>query len=72
MPNEIANNMVETIHLLEKELEETKRLLKQAVTAMNNGSCTANCYNCKHIGSCDFSQRFEWKHTDEVDKLLKQ
>ena len=70
MPNNIANNMVETIHQLEKELDEAKRLLKQAVSVMNNGGCTANCYKCKHKGDCDYSQRFEWEHTDEVEKFL--
>ena len=55
-----------------RDLKEAKRLLKQAVSVMNNGACTANCYNCKHKGNCDYSQRFEWEHTDEVEKLLKQ
>ena len=54
----------------EKELAEAKRLLKQALSVMNNGGCNANCYKCKHKGECDYSQRFEWDKTDEVEKLL--
>lgn len=52
------------------ELKEAKRLLKLAVAAMN-GSCTVNCYNCKHKGNCDYSRHFEWKHTDEALKLIE-
>ena len=57
---------------LRQELAEAKRLLKLAVTAMNNGSCTANCYKCKHKENCDYSHRFEWEHTEEAAKLLKE
>lgn len=53
-----------------EELCEAKRLLKLALTAMN-GHCMVKCYNCKHKENCS-SHRFEWKHTDEAEKLLKE
>lgn len=34
MPNDIANNMVDTIHELEKKLKETQNLLKEAVSSL--------------------------------------
>lgn len=52
------------------ELKEAKRLLKLAVEDMNCGSCNANCRNCNYCGSCDYSERFKWIHTDEALKLI--
>lgn len=52
------------------ELEEAKRLLKLAVEDLNCGSCNANCTSCNYCGSCDYDERFKWKHTDEAMKLI--
>ena len=52
------------------ELKEAKRLLKLAVEDMNCGSCNANCRNCNYCGSCDYDERFKWKHTDKAMKLI--
>lgn len=51
---------------------ETKRLLSEMLKVVNNGTCAKDCIDCKHLSSigCDYSQRFEWKHTDEVVKLM--
>ena len=53
-----------------EELQKAKRLLKCAVEDLNCGSCNANCRNCSYCGSCDYSERFKWIHTDEAMKLI--
>lgn len=55
----------------DRELREAKRLLGEMLKVMNGGSCTKECKSCKYgIGGCDYKERFEWKHTDEVLKLI--
>ena len=50
---------------------ETKRLLSEMLKVMNDGSCAKDCKSCKYvIGGCDYQESFEWKHTDEVVKLI--
>lgn len=55
-----------------RELREAKRLLGEMLKVMNNGSCGKDCSDCKQLSSsgCDYQVRFEWKHTDEVVKLI--
>lgn len=52
------------------QLKEAKRLLYLVLSDINTDSCCSNCFSCKRLGSCDFSERYEWRHTDEVEKLL--
>lgn len=52
------------------ELKEAKRLLDLVLSDINTDSCCSNCFSCKYLGGCDYSERYEWKHTDEVEKLL--
>ena len=52
------------------ELKEAKRLLKAAVEALNDGSCNKDCRQCENHKSCDYDNRFKWKHTNEVLKLI--
>ena len=56
----------------DRELREAKRLLGEMLKVMNDGSCTKACSDCKHLSNsgCDYPVRFEWKHTDEVVKLI--
>lgn len=56
-----------------RELKKAKRLLSSLLSDTNDGSCTKSCYGCKHWDperGCDYSARYEWKHTDEVIKLI--
>lgn len=56
-----------------RELKKAKRLLSSLLSDTNDGSCTKSCYGCKHWDperGCDYSARYEWKHTDEVVKLI--
>lgn len=52
------------------ELKEAKRLSKAAVEALNDGSCNKDCRQCENRKSCDYDNRFKWKHTNEVLKLI--
>ena len=52
------------------ELKEAKRLLKAAVEALNDGSCNKDCRQCENHKSCDYDNRFKWKYTAEVLKLI--
>lgn len=80
MPNDIANNMVETIHQLEKEPAEAKRLLKLAVEDMsviaNDNKCVVckhwktDCCNTANFLDCYVKDRFKWRYTDETKRLL--
>ena len=56
----------------DRELREAKRLLGEMLKVMNNGTCAKDCSDCKYLSSigCDYKERFEWKHTDEVVKLM--
>lgn len=86
MPNDIANNMVDTIHELEKELKETQNLLKEAVSSLYFNFHYASkaeirlCYcdkcmndsSCsKDIDKCIDNCKFVWWKRDEYLKLLK-
>lgn len=54
-----------------RELKKAKRILKDALIALNDGSCNKDCRKCVHNSDgCDYSCRFKWKHTDEVIKLI--
>lgn len=56
-----------------KELKEAKRLLKLAVENMNDGGCTRNCSTCKYKrDGCKYTEGYEWVHTEEAAKLLKE
>ena len=52
------------------ELCEAKRILKAAVEALNDGSCNKDCRQCENHKSCDYDNRFKWKHTNEALKLI--
>ena len=56
----------------DRELREAKRLLEELLKVVNDGSCSKACSECKHLSNsgCDYPVRFEWKHTDEVVKLI--
>ena len=57
----------------EKELTEAKRLLKLAVENMNDGGCTRSCSTCKYgRDGCKYTEGYEWVHTEEAAKLLKE
>lgn len=71
MPNDIANNMADTINQLEKQLaehkkilEETKRLLKAAMEDMKILYEAGKDEGCIGI-------EFKWRYADEAEKLLK-
>lgn len=54
-----------------RELKKAKRILKDALITLNDGSCNKDCRKCVHNSDgCDYSCRFKWKHTDEVIKLI--
>lgn len=50
--------------------KKAKRLLREAVRALNDGSCNKDCRQCENCKSCDYDDRFKWKHTDEAMKLI--
>ena len=56
-----------------KELHEVRRLLKLAVSCLNDGGCTKNCDECaNYIGqTCGDYDNFKWKYTDEASKLIE-
>ena len=68
MPNDIANNMADTIHQLEEQLKEAKRLLKAAVEDINYyvDCYEAHCDEC----CCDHDNHCHWKHEAETLKLI--
>ena len=94
MPNDVANNMVETIRFLEEEntsltnsicdlqlayneqmvdLRKAKRLLGEAMRALNDASCNKDCRQCKwNNGGCEMGSRFAWKYGDEAMELLNK
>ena len=55
MANDIANNMVETIHQLENELAEAKRLLKAMVDQMAQVGDVCDCIHSQNcpLDVCD-------------------
>lgn len=54
-----------------RELKKAKRILKDALITLNDGSCNKDCRKCvNNNDGCDYSCRFKWKHTDEVIKLI--
>ena len=54
-----------------RELKKAKRILKDALITLNDGSCNKDCRKCVHNSDgCDYSCRFKWKLTDEVIKLI--
>lgn len=56
-----------------KDLKEAKRLLRLAVENMNDGGCTRSCSTCKYgKDGCKYTEGYEWVHTEEADKLLKE
>lgn len=87
MPNQIANEMVETIHQLEErltveldnshcleiELTEAKRLLKAAVKIIYGLPCNDdNCRECVHGDYvCDEYKNFKWCYADEAERLIE-
>lgn len=56
-----------------KELHEARRLLKLAVSCLNDGGCTKDCDECaNYIGqSCGDYDNFKWKYTDDALKLIE-
>ena len=76
MANDIANNMVETIHQLENELAEVKRLLKLAVESLERLGSNEICFSgCDESCPFDCVGRLEekhWKYLDEALKLIKE
>jgi hypothetical protein len=72
MPNDIANNMADTIHQLEEQLKEAKRLLKAAVedihkTYHHRDECSDICKNKQ---TCTINCAFVWQHEAEALKLI--
>lgn len=69
---QLSNIKSYTMELLSDlyKLEEAKRLLRLVLSDVNSDSCCANCFSCKHLGNCEHNDRYEWQHTDEVEKLL--
>lgn len=53
-----------------RELRTVRRLLIEAVRTLNDGSCNKDCRQCENHKSCDYDNRFKWKHTNEVLKLI--
>lgn len=53
-----------------RELRTVRRLLKEAVRMLNDGSCNKDCRQCENHKSCDYDNRFKWKYTAEVLKLI--
>ena len=86
MPNDIANNMADTIHQLEEKLEKAKRLLKAAVED-NKRVLRENfgdiCQFCKHYSNSEAQcckphngsgswccENAEWRYEDEALALI--
>lgn len=56
---------------LERQLDEAKRLLGEALRTLNDGSCNKDCRQCKwNNNGCEYGCRFEWKYGDEVTKFM--
>lgn len=53
-----------------RELRTVRRLLKEAVRTLNDGSCNKDCRQCENHKSCDYDNSFKWEHTNEVLKLI--
>lgn len=78
MPNDIANNMADTIHQLEEQLEKAKRLLKAAVEDLScggeNNKCTKSCKTCTHSSikgyGCRYFGEYHWRYADEALALI--
>jgi hypothetical protein len=77
MPNDIANNMADTIHQLEEQLKEAKRLLKLAVedfTAIAEVRAAATPILCPkyyeaYMKAIDVRTR-KWQYADEALALI--
>lgn len=56
------------------ELKEAKRLLKAAVSELNNGTCVKFCSACANVNTSkcqDYKKKkYIWVHTDEALKLI--
>ena len=55
------------------EFKEAKRLLKLAVTCLNDGGCTKDCDMCTNLEDCICERHdnsFKWRYTDEALKLI--
>lgn len=50
---------------------KAKRLLAEAVQALNSSPCRKDCRDCKWRSDCHPGRRFEWKHTEEAMKLIE-
>lgn len=78
MPNDIANNMADTIHQLEEKLEKAKRLLKAAVEDLScggeNNKCTKSCNTCTHSAikgyGCRYYGEYHWRYAEEALALI--
>lgn len=56
-----------------RDLRKAKRLLGEAMRALNDSSCNKDCRQCKwNNGGCEISCRFAWKYGDEAMKLLNK
>lgn len=56
---------------LEKQLDEAKRLLGEALRTLNDGSCNKDCRQCKwNENGCAYGCRFNWRHSDEVTEFI--
>lgn len=67
------NDQYVFIHELMSELKEAKRLLKLAVTCLNDGGCTKDCDVCTNLEDCirkRHDNSFKWRYTDEVKELI--
>ena len=55
------------------ELKAAKRLLKLAVTCLNDGGCTKDCDVCTNLEDCireRHDNTFKWRYTDEALVLI--
>ena len=56
---------------LERQLDEAKRLLGEALRTLNDGSCNKDCRQCKWKNNgCDYECRFDWKYSDETTEFI--
>lgn len=67
MPNDIANNMADTIHQLEEQLKETKRLLRLAVEQMAE---VGDVCDCIHSQNCPLDECGKFTFHDEIMKFI--
>lgn len=70
LEKDLLAQVLDSCEQLISEKAEYKRLLKAAVEALNDGSCNKDCRQCENRKSCDYDNRFKWKHTNEVLKLI--